>query len=35
LIRFGVLSQVGNMDRSSVLDLGCGFGDFFDYLLVS
>ena len=31
-IRFDVLSQVGNMAGASVLDIGCGFGDFYQYL---
>jgi len=31
-IRFAVLSQVGNLDGASILDLGCGFGDFYSYL---
>lgn len=31
-IRFEVLSAVGEMEGASVLDLGCGFGDFYEYL---
>lgn len=31
-IRFNILSQIGIMDNSSVLDVGCGFGDFYGYL---
>jgi SAM-dependent methyltransferase len=31
-IRFGVLAEIGLTPGCSVLDLGCGFGDFFDYL---
>ncbi len=31
-LRFDVLRQVGITDGCSVLDLGCGFGDFFGYL---
>lgn len=31
--RFNVLKQVGIETGDSVLDLGCGFGDFYDYLL--
>jgi len=32
LIRFQVLSEVGDLNNHSVLDLGCGFGDFYQYL---
>jgi SAM-dependent methyltransferase len=32
-LRFDVLRQVGISDGCSVLDLGCGFGDFFGYLV--
>lgn len=32
LIRFQVLSEVGDLHNHSVLDLGCGFGDFYQYL---
>jgi len=32
LIRFGVLADVGTLDGASVLDVGCGVGDFYDYL---
>ncbi|MGE5556921.1 MAG: class I SAM-dependent methyltransferase [Caulobacteraceae bacterium] len=31
-IRLGVLTGIGNMDGSSVLDVGCGFGDLYGYL---
>lgn len=31
-IRYRVLSEVGNLNYSSILDLGCGFGDFYKYL---
>jgi ubiquinone/menaquinone biosynthesis C-methylase UbiE len=31
-LRFEVLRQAGISDGASVLDLGCGFGDFFGYL---
>lgn len=27
-IRFQVLSEIGNINNSTVLDVGCGFGDF-------
>jgi SAM-dependent methyltransferase len=32
-IRFDVLRAVGMEDGCSVLDVGCGFADFYDYLL--
>jgi len=32
-IRFSVLSAVGDLDGTSVLDLGCGFGDFYEHLI--
>jgi len=32
LVRFQVLSEVGDLNHHSVLDLGCGFGDFYQYL---
>lgn len=32
VIRFIVLSQISNLKEKSVLDLGCGFGDFGYYL---
>lgn len=31
-IRFNVISQIGNLHNSSILDVGCGFGDFYGYL---
>jgi SAM-dependent methyltransferase len=31
-VRFGVLSEIGLTPGCSVLDLGCGFGDFYAYL---
>ena len=30
-LRFSVLAQVGNLDGASVLDVGCGLGDFFEW----
>jgi SAM-dependent methyltransferase len=31
-VRFGVLAGVGYLNGCSVLDVGCGFGDFYGYL---
>ena len=31
--RFGVLAGIGDLQGASVLDLGCGYGDFYQYLL--
>lgn len=31
-LRFDVLAGIGDFDGKSVLDVGCGFGDFADYL---
>lgn len=31
-LRFEVLASVGTLDGSSILDLGCGFADFYAYL---
>jgi SAM-dependent methyltransferase len=31
--RFGVLAGIGELDGVRVLDLGCGFGDFYQFLL--
>lgn len=31
-IRFRIMTEVGMSDGDSVLDLGCGFGDFFRYV---
>jgi SAM-dependent methyltransferase len=31
-MRFDMMTGVGIEDRDSVLDLGCGFGDYLDYL---
>ena len=30
--RFEVLSRIGNLQGKSILDIGCGMGDFFTYL---
>ena len=31
-IRFNVITQVGITNNSTVLDIGCGFADYYDYL---
>lgn len=31
-VRFKVLSSIGDLTGRSILDVGCGFGDFFGYL---
>lgn len=31
--RFQVLTEIGNLQQTTVLDAGCGLGDFWDYLL--
>ena len=33
LVRYGVLSQIGKLNNTSMLDVGCGFGDFYGFLL--
>ena len=32
VLRFKIFSEIGNLDGHSVLDIGCGFGDFYQYL---
>lgn len=32
-VRFEILAGIGDLHRRSILDLGCGFGDFYDFLL--
>ena len=32
-IRFGVLSEIGNLINCSILDVGCGFGDLYGFLI--
>jgi len=32
-IRFRILSEIGELNNSSILDVGCGFGDLFGYLV--
>ncbi len=31
-IRFKVLCEIGEVNRHSILDVGCGFGDLYDFL---
>lgn len=31
-LRFKVLQEIGNLDGRRILDVGCGFGDFYDFL---
>jgi ubiquinone/menaquinone biosynthesis C-methylase UbiE len=31
-MRFQILNQIGNFQNCSILDVGCGFGDFFGFL---
>lgn len=33
LIRFAVMAQLGALNGASILDIGCGFADFYQYLL--
>jgi len=30
--RFRVLTEIGNLDNNSILDVGCGLGAYFDYI---
>jgi len=32
LIRFNVINNIGKLDNSTILDVGCGFGDFYGFL---
>lgn len=32
LIRFKAFSEIGGLNGASILDVGCGFGDFYQYL---
>jgi len=32
-LRFKIISEMGDMHNRKILDVGCGFGDFYDYLL--
>ena len=33
LVRYEILSQIGDLNDCSILDVGCGFGDFYGFLL--
>lgn len=33
IVRFEALSQIGNLNGKSILDVGCGFGDFYGFLI--
>lgn len=33
-LRFKIMSEIGELKNSKVLDVGCGFGDFFSYLKI-
>ncbi|MEI6222659.1 MAG: methyltransferase domain-containing protein [bacterium] len=32
LMRFAILAEIGNLQGSSILDVGCGLGDFYNFL---
>jgi len=32
-LRFKILSEIGNLNGAKILDVGCGFGDFYEYLI--
>jgi len=32
--RFDVLAKIGKLEGKTILDVGCGFGDLYDYLVV-
>ncbi|MCD1293540.1 class I SAM-dependent methyltransferase [Methanocella sp. CWC-04] len=32
-VRLGALTSIGDLDNSSVLDVGCGFGDLYGYMV--
>ncbi|KAF5422780.1 MAG: 2-polyprenyl-3-methyl-5-hydroxy-6-metoxy-1,4-benzoquinol methylase, partial [Candidatus Methanomarinus sp.] len=32
-LRFRILSDIGDLNGSKILDVGCGFGDFYEYLV--
>ncbi|MBT3362553.1 MAG: class I SAM-dependent methyltransferase [Chloroflexi bacterium] len=31
-VRFSIMSGIGDLNNKSILDIGCGFGDFFGFL---
>ena len=31
--RFSVLTEIGDLDKNSILDVGCGLGAYFDFLI--
>ncbi len=33
LVRFEALSQIADLNKKTVLDVGCGFGDFYDFIV--
>jgi trans-aconitate methyltransferase len=35
LLRFKILGEIGELSGASVCDIGCGFGDFYPYLIKS
>jgi len=32
-LRFKILSEIGDLNGANILDVGCGFGDFYEYLI--
>ncbi|MFA6138822.1 MAG: class I SAM-dependent methyltransferase [Sulfurimonas sp.] len=34
-IRFHIFSEIASLENKSILDVGCGFGDFFDFLNIN
>lgn len=32
-LRFKILSEIGDLNDAKILDVGCGFGDFYEYLI--
>lgn len=32
-LRFKILSEIGDLNGTKILDVGCGFGDFYEYLI--
>lgn len=33
VLRFRILSEIANLDKKSILDVGCGFGEFYEFLI--